>query len=268
MNHKIKQYPDKSTYAIVDLDEKEFTYFINSYNDLWQLSQIVDVFNYHNIRPIITIPCLIDAQADRRFDKIQSSNLKLVCKFLNSMDANFKIFHPHNPEVVEALMDRVEIIDNKEFIINVILNIYSNVITAEKNCILMSSAAGGFKPLMKFCDKLYWSGEIESASKARKFEDNKSTLVQKIDRTDFNSKDILIVDDICVYGGTFIGLSKLLKERNVGKVYLAISHMTVEKPNSDLWFHFDKIFTTNSKGIEYFDYNDCPPKILEIINCF
>mgnify|MGYP003647421108 FL=1 len=29
-----------------------------------------------------------------------------------SMNANFKIFHPHNSEVVEALMDNVEIIDN------------------------------------------------------------------------------------------------------------------------------------------------------------
>ena len=104
---------------------------------------------------------------------------------------------------------------------------------------------------MKLCDKLYWSGEIESASKARKFEDNKSTLVQKIDRTDFNGKDILIVDDICVYGGTFIGLAKLLKERNIGKLYLAVSHLTVDTPNPELFQYFDKVYTTNSKNQDY-----------------
>ena len=32
------------------------------------------------------------------------------------MKANFKIFHPHNPEVVESLIDNVEIIDNTDFI--------------------------------------------------------------------------------------------------------------------------------------------------------
>ena len=41
------------------------------------------------------------------------------------------------------------------------------------------------------------------------------------------------------------------KERNVGKLYLAISHLTVSNPNPELVDLYDTIFTTNSKGIKY-----------------
>lgn len=51
--------------------------------------------------------------------------------------------------------------------------------------------------------------------------------------------------------GTFIGLAKLLRQRNVGKLYLAVSHITVENPNKELGSLYDRVFTTNSKELEY-----------------
>ena len=120
--------------------------------------------------------------------------------------------------------------------------------------ILLSSDAGGFKPLMKLCDKIKWAGETISASKSRKYVDGVSFLTQQIQCNDFKGKDILIVDDICIYGGTFKGLSKILKERNCGKLYLAVSHITVSNLGDDpITNYFDKIFTTNSKFTEYLD---------------
>lgn len=247
----INKYPDGTSYASVH-PINEFTYKLNSYEDLWHLNQIVNALNNQKITPIITIPNLIDAQADKRFNNNESSGLKLVCNFLNSMQANFKIFHPHNAEIVEALIDNVEIIDNKKFVAEVILDLYPNAVTAQKNCILMAADAGGFKSLMKLCEKLQWKGETASASKARSYENGKTTLHQIVPIEDFNGKDILIIDDICVYGGTFKGLSKILKERNCGKLYLAISHMTVKNLGEDpVTNYFDKVFTTNSKYDNY-----------------
>jgi len=250
----IEKYPDGTSYAVV-LPTQGLTYRVNSYEDLWHLNQTVDALNNQGFTPTVIIPNLIDAQADRRFNKNESSGLKLVCKFLNSMKANFKIFHPHNPEVVEALLDRVDIIDNFGFISRVLSEYFNSGkgIQGEyqKNTILFSSDAGGFKPLMKLADKISWTGEIYGASKARNFESGKSKLVQVIDRQDFEGKNILIIDDICVYGGTFIGLAKMLKERNCGKLYLAVSHLTINKPKPEIFELFDQVFTTNSKGIEY-----------------
>lgn len=261
MSYEIKKYPDGTQYVKVNEFVDELVFNINSYEDLWTLNQIKDVYNYNQKKLGLYIPCLLDAQADKRFNPDESSGLKLVCEFINSMKFKYvKVFHPHNSEVVEALLDNVEIIDNSYFIKDVIYNeLYPGPGFPNpdmyNNLVLLSSDAGGFKPLMKLSNKLLWEGEVYGASKSRKYENGKSKLIQEIDRKDFNGKDILIIDDICVYGGTFLGLANMLKERNCGKLYLAISHLTISNPNPELFNLFDKVFTTNSKGFNYFDGN-------------
>lgn len=275
---KINKYPDGTSYINLDLrsilgdkDRLETIFKINSYEDLWHLNQFSDCLR--GTKCTVIIPNLLDAQADRRFSPNQSSGLKLVCGLLNSMtNLEFEVFHPHNPEVVEALLDRVEIIDNSEFIKQVIAKLAFNSHIENpdkkfiKDTILMSSDAGGFKPLMKLCDKIDWRGETFSASKSRKYEDGESKLIQTVGREDFEGKDILIIDDISVYGGTFKGLSKLLRERNCGKLYLAVSHMTVQNLGQDpVTDYFDKVFTTNSKYDKYYGRDGFEPKNLEIL---
>jgi ribose-phosphate pyrophosphokinase len=276
---KINKYPDGTSYVEERNPTGYTTFKINSYEDLWHLNQYVDAYNNFNrggMRPTIIIPNLIDAQADRRFNNGESSGLKLVLRFLNSLNADFKIFHPHNPEVVEALIDNVEIIDNSEFIRRILYpTTASKALIDNKNLILMSSDAGGFKPLMKLCEKLDWKGETFSASKYRAYRNGKTELTQLIDRKDFGGKDILIVDDISVYGGTFKGLSNILDSRGAGNVYLAVSHMTVQNLGDDpVTNYFDKVFTTNSKFNEYYyghlEEGDMykSPENLEIIKMF
>ncbi len=280
---KIK-YPDGSFYTSIDFKgqkECNLTFRINSYEDLWQLHQIKDICDHNKVKVNLTIPNLFDAQADRRFNENEPANLKLVCKFVNEMKFNsVTVFHPHNQEATEALIDDVIIIDNSEYIKEVIYNeLYPGPGFPNPdmydNLILMSTDAGGFKPLMKLCDKIGWKGETFSASKSRKIVEGKSKLTQQVDRQDFGGKDILIIDDISVYGGTFVGLAKMLKERNCGKLYLAISHITVENPNPELFTLFDKVFTTNSKNIDYKVEGTghdkafgVKPNNLEIINLF
>ena len=223
MIKKIK-YPDGSFYCDIDLSEisnQDITLRLNSYEDYWFLWQFTETLFHNKIKlNSITIPNLLDAQHDSRFKENQSYNISGTVQHLRqlSLVANqVNLFHPHNPEVVKALFPEVNIIDNSEFINQVIHSLHLSKVD---NPILMSTDAGGFKPLMKLCDKIGWTGETSSCSKSRKFVDGKSVLTQLADREDYNGKDILIIDDICVYGGTFVGLSKLLRERNCGKLYL------------------------------------------------
>ena len=264
MINKIK-YPDGSFYCDVDLSEivmQDITLRLNSYEDYWFLWQFTETLFHNKIKlNSITIPNLLDAQHDSRFKENQSYNISGTVQHLRqlSLVANqVNLFHPHNSEVVKALFPEVNIIDNSEFIKEVIWSINGNYPKEQiylnfrkDNLILMSTDAGGFKPLMKLCDKIGWTGETSSCSKSRKFVDGKSVLTQLADREDYNGKDILIVDDISVYGGTFIGLSKLLRERNCGKIYLAVSHITVPRISQSLEDAFDGIFTTNSKYDSY-----------------
>lgn len=264
MKYEIKSYPDGTKYVQLLNWTNDLTFKINSYEDLWILNQIHDVMKHRGIFKKLTIPNLLDAQADRRFHPYQNHSLKLVCDFLNGF-TNFteiKIFHPHNPEVVEALIDNVVIENNLGFIYDVLGIIKderydNNSDDMESNLVLMSSDAGGYKPLMKLVDNLKWKGDVHSASKSRSYIDGLTRITQEIGKQDFQGKDILIVDDISVYGGTFKGLSKLLKERNCGKLYLAVSHMTVQNLGEDpVTNYFEKVFTTNSKFDTYTETYD------------
>lgn len=267
-------YPDGSFYPQLENFPTEFTFRINSYQDLWFLKQIKDVYDHNSKNAIVTIPNLLDAQADRRFNSNESANLKLVLRELNNMNWEMlKIFHPHNFEIVEAIVDKVQIIDNSDFIQEVLESIcnegnFSSMKDFENNFILSSCDAGGFKPLMKLVDKINWEGETFSASKSRKYQDGVSKLIQHVGKNDFGGKSILLIDDLAIGGGTFLGLSNLFKARNIGKIYLAVSHITIDKPNPLLWESFNKVFTTNSKGTFYFNEFNLIPSNLEIINLF
>jgi ribose-phosphate pyrophosphokinase len=270
---KIISYPDGGKFVVNDLNEESLTYRINSYEDLFLLKSIKD--SNPNLKEI-TIPCMFQQQHDMRFNENESFELKLVCDFINSIGfERVNVFHPHSA-ITPALLNNCRVISNKTFIKCVLNEIHQINNPQEKideglwyhkkvnNLILMSTDAGGFKPLIKLCNELEWEGETYSATKSRQ----RDKLTQLVDRTDFGGKDLLILDDICVGGGTFIGLAKLLKEKNVGNLYLAVSHITIEKPNTELWQYFKKVYTTNSKGIEYYDYNDRHPKNLKVFDLF
>ena len=267
-------YPDGSFYPQIEEFGDELLFFINSYNDLWFLRQIKDICDHNKQEVNLIIPCLFDAQADRRFNKNESANLRLICEFINSM--NFKtvqVFHPHNQEVVEALLNNVEFIDNYKFMFTVLQtisdspNAWIGNDSFQNKTVLLSADAGGYKWIMKLADKLNWKGEVFSASKSRKFENEKSVITQLVDRDDFGGKDVIIADDLMIGGGTFIGLAKLLRERNVGRLYLAVSHITIPKPNPLVFEYFDNVFTTNSKDLNYFDEQNHPEN-LDVIQLF
>ena len=265
MNYQIKSYPDGGKYVVINEPFEELVYRINSYEDLFLLKSLKDA--NPNLKRI-TIPCMFQQQHDRRFSSNESFELKLVCDFINS--CNFErvsIFHPHS-DVTPALINNCEVISNNKFIAEVILSLYPTAIDAEKSCVLMSTDAGGFKPLMKLCNDINWQGETYSASKSRQYINGESILTQVVDKQDFEGKDVLIIDDICVYGGTFIGLANLLKQRNVGKLYLAVSHLTIKKPSYLLESGFEQIFTTNSKGFQYLNVDENTPQNLTTINLF
>jgi phosphoribosylpyrophosphate synthetase len=193
------------------------------------------------------------------------------------MNANFKIFHPHNSEVVEMAFEicdkKVEIIDNSEFIIKVLEEINHIQEINEPDMVVLLPDGGAYKWGVKLCDKINFSGDVIAAAKNRKFIDGTSILTQQLPDYDFEGKDVLIIDDSCIYGGTFTGLSSMLREQGCNKLYLAVSHITVQNHEKyNVFQYFDKVFTTNSKYNMYYERIDgnsgAEIKNLEIIKMF
>lgn len=253
---KINKYPDGASY-VTDVDAEHIVFKINSYEDLWHLNQYVDAFNSKfGYQPDVTISSLLDSQADKRYTEDQSFGLNLVCQFLNSMDVKmFFIFHPHNPEFIKTKIENVKIIDNSELITKVFEKISENNSpnwSLETDLTVMASDQDSFRNLTEVYKKINWKGDLYSTTKPKSW-NTEGNFIQKIDRKDFKGKDVLIVNDICIYGETYKKLSQLLRSKNVGKMHLLTSHMTVQylerNPVTD---YFDTVFTSNSKFGEYF----------------
>jgi ribose-phosphate pyrophosphokinase len=266
--YKRIKYPDGGIYAKLDLDAVAkqvasgepivITERINSYEDLFFLKSLKDALDYNKVEKVeLEIPCMFQQQHDRRFNDSISYELVNVCDFINS--CNFykvHVFHPHS-DVTGSNLKNIRIIDNSNFIRKVLDNIPGTPI-------LLSTDAGSFKWISPMADKLNFEGELYSASKVHKKTPEGHSLVQVIDRKDFEGKDILVVDDLCVFGGTFVGLAKMLKERNAGKLYLAVSHITVKNPNIELETLYEKIYCTNSK----YEASEYQLSNLEVIKLF
>ena len=253
MFYKKINYPDGDFYVELLEVKNEFVFRINSYDDLWELNHLVEVLNHQGIKPCITIPNLISCQADRRFNENQSFGYKLVHDFIGKLNANFKIFHPH--QEICSILPNIEIIDNRNFVNSVLYSISEawRMNVNPDNLVILLPDGGAYKWGVKLADKLEFNGDVVAAAKNRQYIDGHSKLVQQLPDYDFTGKDVLLLDDISIGGGTFKGLSKMLRERNCGKLYLAVSHMAIQELGEDpVTNYFDKVFTTNSKFEEYF----------------
>jgi ribose-phosphate pyrophosphokinase len=84
--------------------------------------------------------------------------------------------------------------------------------------------------------------------KARDLSTGKITHMELVNAPDLNGKKVLIIDDLCSKGGTFIAAAKLLKEAGAENVYLYVTHCENSIFNGEIlttdWI--DTVYTTDS----------------------
>lgn len=209
---------------------------IKSSDDLILLCLAIETLNSKNISPVVLIDYMAYQQADRRFNELECFSLKLVCNILNMLKTkSFTIFDPHS-DVTPALLNNCKILDNSDFINKTISNIESS------NLIVLAPDAGAYKKIFSLCENIGFKGQIECCAKSRNHDTGEKTItVPKFDDT----KDVLIIDDICLAGGTFLGIANQIKN----KCYLAVSHGIFNNGVDHLLERFETIYTTDSRCI-------------------
>jgi ribose-phosphate pyrophosphokinase len=206
----------------------------------------------------VTIPYMAYQQADRDFSIGECFSLSTITKILSILPVTkYSIFDPHS-DVTPALISfhkQCEVIPNYKFICNIFNSLISSSTYRSTNyglypvgiddkLTILSPDAGAYKKIFKLAQSIGFNGGIETANKFRNTNDG--TLQVRLSCNDFGGKDVLIIDDICIGGGTFIALAKELKDKNIGKLYLAISHGIFSNRFTELSKYFNGIFTTNS----------------------
>jgi ribose-phosphate pyrophosphokinase len=236
-----------------DFDVKEeitITPRLNSFNDLGLLCLTVDALRRMDVKIInLFIPYFPAARQDRVMIKGEPLSVKVYADIINAMQLEKVFVFDAHSEVTPALVNNCEVIPNHTFIQTVIKSIGNDVK-------LISPDGGALKKIYKVSEFLGGVDVVE-CSKSRDVKTGRLSGF-KVYEDDLQGKDCLIVDDICDGGGTFVGLAEELKNKNAGKLYLAVSHGIFNK-GFEVLDCFEKIFTTNS-------FKDFEDKRVEVVD--
>ncbi len=218
---------------------------VNNSDDLILLILVIDSLkkDFHG-KIQVYIPYFPYAQADRDFEMGECFSLKTIVSILNTLQVDKWIVFDIHSDVAPALLLHSERIDNSKFIQWVTKGM--NV----ENTVILSPDAGAYKKIGKLSQTIGWKGSVAAANKYRNTSSGNIDSVE-LSVEDFGGKDVLIIDDICMGGRTFIGLAEKLRTKNVGKIFLAVSHMINLIINKELVDIFDMIYTTNSRHEKY-----------------
>ena len=192
----------------------------------------IDRFFY---KACLNLPYVPHARMDRVKNNDEIFTLKYFCEIINSLHFDAVYVTDVHSNVAPALIDNV-----------VQLKVTTNIEKAKNECgaqILCYPDEGAMKRYSTELPYRYTFG-----IKKRNWETGKIERLDLIYGECVKDKDVLIVDDICSYGGTFLHTAKALKEAGANNIYLYVTHceqsvFNGEMINSGL---ISKIYTTNS----------------------
>lgn len=253
-----------NTLAVSPNESFQIVTRLNTSDDILFLVIAVDTLkkDWPTINVEVVIPYMPYQQADRDFSVGESFSLVSIVRILCSIPVDkYTLYDPHSDQSAGFFRfgdKKVEVIDNSAYIQQVILKLN------DPNLILLSPDAGAYKKIFKLADKIQFKGEVASANKSRSISSGNIDSIE-LSRQDFEGRNVLIVDDICVGGRTFVELAKKLKQRNVGLLSLAVSHGIFSNGFSELEEQFHSIFTTNSRKDDYGIDFELSDKFLNVI---
>jgi len=224
---------------------------LNNFKDLELIICTVASLRNLGVKEIhLYVPFFLGSRSDRQFEEGSNNYLKqVICPIINSLKLDsVTVLDPHS-DVLEACLNNFKKKDNLN-LVRFATNSYqhSNKKTSgvmSEDFILISPDAGANKKIFKIAEQIGYKGDIITCSKSRD-ENGKLSRVEIPINTSLIDKDMIIIDDICDGGATFLNIAKKLKEIYKGKIYLIVTHGIFSKGLTELNKYFDGIYTTDS----------------------
>ncbi len=153
------------------------------------------------------------ARQDRVCNPGEALSIKVLCNMINTMNFDLvTILDPHS-DVTPALLDRVRVITPEQ--------ILEKTFAVGVNTVLVAPDAGATKKVEKVA-QFFGGMEVIQGFKKRDLKTGALSGFGYIG--DVDGKHLLIVDDICDGGGTFLGLANKLSDGGAKSVSLYVSH--------------------------------------------
>ncbi|WP_434643805.1 ribose-phosphate diphosphokinase [Achromobacter piechaudii] len=191
---------------------------LTSANDVMQLLMLTDALRRLNpAAPVhLDMPYVPYARQDRVCNPGEALGAAVFCKLINDQQyATVTITEPHS-DVTPALLQRVRIIDASAFVARALsAPAFAGGVT------LMAPDAGARKRVQALAKKL-GVADVRYAEKVR--DPQTGRIVETRVPDDIPDQPVLVLDDICDGGRTFLELARALRDKTRQPLYLYVTH--------------------------------------------
>lgn len=225
-----------------------FVHRVESSQDLIKLGLIMEAKPADHIVSVM-IPYFPYSRQDRVMNNGEAHALRFVCNYLKSLGF-YKIFtHDIHSDVAFGILPNLVNIARCEALKGPIVDgeFQPPWVGAREYDAIISPDGGALKHVFEDAQALGVSGVI-TANKVRDVTtgDILRTEVPINDKS-IEGKKLLITDDICDGGRTFLELAKVLKEKGAEEVDLYVTHGIFSKGLGPLTQHIDHVYTTDTR---------------------
>ena len=202
-----------------------------------ELFKLICLSKYYRKNDVyLFMPYVPNARMDRTKHTEEIFTLKYFCEVINSL--GFKevaILDPHS-DVAPALLNNVTVLSSEGYVNKCIEDL------KDENLVLFFPDSGSYKR---------YSGnfpghEFTYGVKVRNWETGKIENFQVMNPEIVKDRNVLIIDDICSYGGTFVAAAKALKDAGAKNIHLFVTHCETNIFKGKVFDYFTSVTTTNS----------------------
>lgn len=188
------------------------------------------------------VPYFLGARSDRRFTGGGVNYLKqVICPIINNQEfSKVTVLDPHS-DVLEACLNNFAKDSNFDLVDFALEKLNGR----SAQTAIVSPDAGAMKKIFDVAKQFNITNVI-TATKVRDISTGNilRTELPTMDLTDI--EHIIIIDDICDGGRTFIELAKVIKQQTDKPIYLIVTHGIFSGGFEKLFEYFEGIFCTNS----------------------
>jgi ribose-phosphate pyrophosphokinase len=265
VKYSIIKFPGGETN--VSIDTGSFAYHtvkLNCYSSCWSSAE--DIINVLLLKDALHrcgvtyvdlyIPYLPFARQDRVCNHGESLSLKVIAGIINS--AKFRsvvALDPHS-DVVTALIDNCQALSAKLPISQML----SDLRFKDREYgypVLVVPDAGAYKKVSSWSEEFLQNfSDVMVFNKTRELMTGEITGMSIIKDANIEGKNVVVVDDICDGGRTFIEIASMLKGRKPISVSLYTTHGIYSQGLSKLSEAYDNIYCTSSVLSRHIDISN------------
>lgn len=242
---KIATFPDGEKHVTIDaLDRKEpvsIVCRITCADDLFCLMQLGDILKRQEMEiNTLFIGYLMTMRCDRLFDLNRPFSLKIVADAINAIGArNVQIIEPHSYRTMSLINKSVGVLATMEYFMNGILK--SKELQLDVVAVMPDDGAKARYHIPNTIPSILCEKQRDpETGKLLSFEVcTKDTDICK-------DKDLVLMDDLCDGGGTFLGLAPKLRELAPKSISLLVTHAIQLDGIQKVAQAYDHVFITNS----------------------